>query len=80
MAFHIKNPETDRLARKVARLKRVGLTRAVHEALEHELECHQGRPRLAELAVEFCRELRARGRPDEGQPADKAFFDELSGA
>jgi antitoxin VapB len=26
MAFHIKNPETDALARKVAALKKIGLT------------------------------------------------------
>ncbi|MER8779055.1 type II toxin-antitoxin system VapB family antitoxin [Mesorhizobium sp. M0092] len=30
MAFHIKNPETDALARRVAALKRTGLTEAVH--------------------------------------------------
>jgi antitoxin VapB len=38
MAFHIRNSETDALARELAALKKVGLTEAVHEALLHELE------------------------------------------
>ena len=38
MAFHIKNVETDALARRVAALKKIGLTEAVHLALVHELE------------------------------------------
>ena len=47
MAFHIKNAETDALARKVAALKKVGLTEAVHAALSHELEREQAKPSLA---------------------------------
>lgn len=77
MAFHIKNPETDALARRVAALKRTGLTEAVHVALRHELEREQAKPSLVEIGVEFCRELRARGKPERGQPADKAFRDSL---
>ena len=77
MAFHIKNPETDALARKVAALKKIGLTEAVHAALAHELEREQGKPSLVELGVKFCRDLRARGNPAKGQPADKAFRDSL---
>jgi antitoxin VapB len=77
MAFHIKNPETDALARKVAALKKIGLTDAVHAALVHELEREQGKPSLVDLGVQFCRDLRARGNPAEGQPADKAFRDSL---
>jgi len=72
MAFHIKNPETDALARKVAAVKKIGLTEAVHTALAHELEREQGRPSLVDLGVQFCRDLRAKG-----QPADKAFRDSL---
>jgi antitoxin VapB len=77
MAFHIKNRETDALARKVAALKKVGLTEAVHTALAHELEREQGKPSLVELGVQFCRELRAKGNPTKGQPVDKAFRDSL---
>ena len=77
MAFHIKNPETDALARKVAALKKIGLTEAVHAALARELERELGKPSLVDLGVQFCRDLRARGNPAKGQPADKAFRDSL---
>lgn len=40
MAFHIKNPETDALARRVAALKRTGLTEAVHAA-KHVLSANR---------------------------------------
>lgn len=77
MAFHIKNPETDVLARRVAALKKVGLTEAVHTALVHELEREQGKPSLVDLGVQFCRDLRAKGDPTRGNAADKAFRDSL---
>lgn len=77
MAFHIKNPETDALARKLAALKSTGLTEAVHAALAHELEREQGKPSLVDLGVSFCRNLRAKGNPARGLPADKAFRDSL---
>jgi antitoxin VapB len=77
LAFHIKNPETDALARKVAALKRTGLTEAIHTALVHELEREQARPSLVEIGTRFCRELRARGNAARGKPADKAFRDGL---
>jgi antitoxin VapB len=77
MAFHVKNPETDALARKVAALKKVGLTEAVHLALAHELEREQGKPSLVDIGVQFCRDLRARGRPANGKPVDKVFRDSL---
>lgn len=79
MAFHIKNPGTDALARQVAalKLKRTGLAQAVDAALKHELEREQARPSLVGIGVRFCRDLRARGKPDHGRPADKAFRDSL---
>lgn len=77
MAFHIKNPETDALARRVAALKKIGLTEAVHAALAHELEREQGKPSLVELGVQFCRDLRAKGHPQRGKAADKLFRDSL---
>lgn len=77
MAFHIKNPETDALARKVAAIKGIGLTEAVHQALRHELEREQERPNLVQIGLEFSRALRARGNPERGKPADKEFIDSL---
>lgn len=77
MAFHIRNPETDALARKVAAAKGVGLTQAVHEALRHELERAQEKPSIVERGLRFAEELRRRSHPERGLPADKAFIDSL---
>jgi antitoxin VapB len=77
MAFHIKNVETDALARKVAAVKKTGLTEAVHTALVHELEREQGKPSLVEIGMKYAREVRARSNPEKGLPADKAFIDSL---
>jgi antitoxin VapB len=41
------------------------------------LEREKGRPSLVDLGVQFCRDLRAKGAPSKGQPADKAFRDSL---
>ncbi|MGT2504631.1 hypothetical protein ACVOMS_35040 (plasmid) [Bradyrhizobium guangxiense] len=49
----------------------------MHAALAHELEREQGKPSLVDLGVQFCRDLRAKGNPEQGQPADKAFRDSL---
>ncbi|SKA08099.1 type II toxin-antitoxin system VapB family antitoxin [Consotaella salsifontis] len=67
MPFHIKNPETDALARKVAQIKKIGLTEAVHLALEHELERERAKPSLADVAAEFCRELKNRSSAGSGR-------------
>lgn len=77
MAFHIKNAETDALARKVAALKGTGLTEAVHAALLNELRREQTQSTLVERSIEFARRLRAKGDPSKGLPADKAFIDSL---
>ena len=77
MAFHIKNPETDALARKVAALKQTGLTDAVHEALRHELEREQAKPSLVDVGIAFLRNLRGKGRPERAQPVGKEFRDSL---
>ena len=77
MAFHIKNRETDALARQVAALKKTGLTEAVHAAISHELERERAKPSLVELSRAFVRDLRAKGDPKKGLPADQAFIDSL---
>jgi antitoxin VapB len=77
MAFHIKNPETDALARRVAALKNTGLTEAVHTALAHELEREQDKPREIDAWIEFARKLRESGNPALALPADKDFIDSL---
>ena len=77
MAFHIKNAETDALARRVATLKKVGLTEAVHEALQRELLREENKPSKLQELIEFARAFRATGNPERGLPADKAFIDSL---
>jgi antitoxin VapB len=77
MAFHIRNPETDKLARRVAALKHVGLTEAVHEALRKELEREEAKPSEMDVWIKFARDFRASGNPEKGLPADKAFIDSL---
>lgn len=77
MAFHIRNPETDRLARKVASLKGTGLTEAVHTALENELARQQPEENLVGKVLQFVREVRQRSHPELGLPADKAWRDSL---
>lgn len=77
MAFHIKKPETDTLARKVATVKGTSLTQAVHEALEHELQRETGRSAFMEEALDLVRRFRARGDRSKGLPADREFIDSL---
>ncbi|MDQ6434998.1 type II toxin-antitoxin system VapB family antitoxin [Mesorhizobium sp. LHD-90] len=77
MAFHIRNPQTEALARKVAATKGVGLTEAVHEALANELKREAGKESLADFTKAFVRELKAKGDPSRARPADKAFIDSL---
>ena len=45
MALNIKNPETERLARELARRRGQGITEVVTEVLRRELERERRRPR-----------------------------------
>jgi antitoxin VapB len=38
MAFHVRDPTTDALVRKLARRRGVGITEAIRQAAENELE------------------------------------------
>ena len=78
MAFHIKDRATDQAVRRLARLKGKSLTETVREAVEHEYAREKsGIPLLVRLAPVHERFAAVR-RPG-GSPADKAFFDDLSG-
>jgi antitoxin VapB len=82
MPFHIRDPETDRLARQLARVKGIGLTEAVKLALGNELKrATTVPPEEFERRMAAIRELQAKvaAMPETGLKADKAFFDELSG-
>jgi antitoxin VapB len=59
VALNIKDPETDRLAREVARLSGQPITAAVREALQARLDILQARARRSPAGLE---QIIARGR------------------
>ena len=77
MALYVKDSEVDRLAVRLAALRRSSKTEAVRQALLHELERAEGVPSLVEQGVAFVRALRQRAEPGRGQPADRDFIDGL---
>ncbi|HVA11750.1 MAG TPA: type II toxin-antitoxin system VapB family antitoxin [Stellaceae bacterium] len=78
MAFHVKDAATDKAVRRLAKLKGKSLTATIREAVEHEYEREQRRPSLVERIAVIQDEVAALARPG-GKPADKQFYDELSG-
>lgn len=77
MAFHVRDPETDALVRKLAAEEGVGLTEAVKLAVAARLQTRESqvpvRERVRRIQEEIAR------YPATGLKADKAFFDEMSG-
>jgi antitoxin VapB len=57
MALNIKNAETERLARELARRRGTGITEAVTHALRNEVERERKKPRR-ESEEEFVRRIR----------------------
>ena len=78
MAFHVRDDATDRAVRRLARAKRKTLTETIREAVEHEYERERARIPLIERLKPLQDRVAALSRPG-GLPADKAFFDDLSG-
>jgi antitoxin VapB len=78
MAFHVRDAATDKAVRRLAKLKGKTLTETIREAVEREYERVRSEIPLIERLKPIQDELRALSRPG-GLPADKAFFDELSG-
>jgi antitoxin VapB len=78
MAFHIKDRATDEAVRRLALLKRKTLTDTIREAVEHEYQREQAQIPLIDRLRPIQQQFAALSRPG-GQPADKAFFDALSG-
>ncbi|HHZ10445.1 MAG TPA: type II toxin-antitoxin system VapB family antitoxin [Rhizobiales bacterium] len=77
MAIHLRNPETEALARKLAARLKTSLTEVGHIALVHELERLEARVSLVDRTREYARALRTSGDPSRGLPADKDFIDSL---
>jgi antitoxin VapB len=78
MAFHIRDETTDKAVRRLAKLKRKTLTETIREAVEHEYERVRSEIPLTERLKPIQDQFASLRRPG-GLPADKAFFDELSG-
>ncbi len=78
MAFHVKDRETDQAVRRLARIKGKSLTATIREAVEAEWLRERSRIPLIDRLRPVQARFAALSRPG-GLPADKAFFDELSG-
>lgn len=75
MAFHVRNGETERLARELARTAKLGLTEAVHVAVANELRRRRRSVPLWERTAELRKRVAARVK--HAQPVSKAFRDDL---
>ena len=78
MAFHIKDLRTDQAVRRLARLKGKSLTDTIREAVEQAYERERAIIPLVERLKPLQDRVAALSRPG-GLPADKAFYDDLSG-
>jgi hypothetical protein len=78
MAFHVRDEATDLAVRKLARRKKKTLTATIREAVEHEYEREFGADDFMSHVRRIQKKFKALSRPG-GLPADKAFYDELSG-
>jgi antitoxin VapB len=57
MALNIKNPETEKLARELARRRKQGITEAVTDALRKEVERERRKPPRKESYESFKRDI-----------------------
>lgn len=78
MAFHVRDKAADAAVRKLAQLKNTTLTDAVREAAEQQYLREVGERPFLEFVKELQEELDAASQPG-GLPADKEFYDWLSG-
>ena len=75
MAFHVRNQETERLARELARTAKLGLTEAVHLALSNELRRRKRAIPLWDRVADLRKRIRARVK--DNRPVTKEFRDDL---
>jgi antitoxin VapB len=82
MAFHVRDAETDRVVRELARRKGATLTETIREAATKELdaivaaEAEKDKRPFLERIKDIQERLAA--RPKTGLKADKEFYDWLS--
>lgn len=78
MAFHVRDHKTDASVRRLAKRKHKTLIETIREACDREYDREFGRDDVMAAVRQAQQELDAISRPG-GLPADKAFYDELSG-
>jgi antitoxin VapB len=82
MAIHVRDPETDRVVRELARRKGATLTETIREAAAKELEVIGATEthRSAKSCRDAIRDIQDRvaSCPKTGLAADKAFYNWLS--
>jgi antitoxin VapB len=77
MGLSIKNEAVETLARDLARKHGTGVTEIIRLALVEKAQREEAEPSLWEKIAPIRERLRA--MPNSGLPADRAFYDELSG-
>lgn len=77
MGLSIKNEAVEALARDLARRHGTGVTEIIRRALQEKADREAAEPSLWEKLAPL-RERVAK-MPNSGLPADRAFYDELSG-
>ena len=76
MPFQVRDSETEVLVRQLARLKGLGLTETIKDAVRCALARESDKSLLGDRIADLRREVLM--RPATGLKADKAFLDTLS--
>lgn len=77
MVLHVKDEDTDRLARELAQRRGISITDAIREAVEEALNAHAAKDSLWDRTGDLRAKVSA--YPVTGLTVDKAFYDSLSG-
>lgn len=78
MAFHVRDKKTDEAVRRLARLKGTSLTETIRQAAEASYRAEKAKMPLMDRLKPLQDRFIALSRSG-GLPADKAFYDDLSG-
>ncbi len=77
MAYHIKDPDTDRIIRELAKVTGKPILNAIRDACEKELGREAAKGPLWDRLQPLINKVRT--TPRTGLRADNRFFDDLSG-
>lgn len=77
MVLHVRDARTDALVRELAQKRGISLTEAVREAVEEALTREERKQSLWARTADL--RAKVESHPLTGKPADKQFFDSLSG-